>query len=75
MAPKELAHAFDRFYRGETRRNVEGSGLGLSIAKAAVERAKGTIRVQSGPGGTRFTIALPPSRTVPLERPVEVITT
>jgi len=75
MAPRELAHAFDRFYRGETRRNVEGSGLGLSIAKAAVERARGTLRVQSGPAGTRFTIALPPSRTASLERPVEVTTT
>jgi len=54
-----LPHIFDRFYRG-SQRNVPGSGLGLAIAKVAVERANGTIRVESSPGnGARFTIALP----------------
>lgn len=59
MREDELAHVFDRFYRG-ARRDVAGSGLGLAIAKRAVERADGTLTVQSAPGkGSRFTIALP----------------
>ena len=36
-----------------------GSGLGLSIAKAIVERHGGTIRVTSVPGRTVFAVALP----------------
>jgi len=68
MTDDELRHAFDRFYRG-TRRDVPGSGLGLAIAKRAVERANGTLTVESILSqGTRFTIALPIARrseTVP----------
>lgn len=58
-----LERIFDRFYRGE-QREVTGSGLGLAIAKRAVERAHGTISVESLPSfGTRFTIALPARKT------------
>lgn len=66
---EELAHAFDRFYRGP-RRDVPGSGLGLAIAKRAVERAKGTLGVESSARGARFTIALP--RAAPVSTPVDV---
>lgn len=60
MTSEEQAHAFDRFYRGEQRFEIGGSGLGLAIAKSAVERAHGTLRVDSEPGdGTAFTIELP----------------
>lgn len=59
IAPEELPHVFDRFYRG-TRRDVPGSGLGLAIAKLAVERAHGTIGAENAPPkGARFTITLP----------------
>ncbi len=58
IPPETLPHVFERFYRGT--RDVPGSGLGLAIAKTAVERAHGTVRVESAPGeGTRFTIAIP----------------
>jgi two-component system OmpR family sensor kinase len=40
-------------------RDVNGSGLGLSIAKAIVERHQGSIQVTSVPGRTAFTIVLP----------------
>jgi two-component system OmpR family sensor kinase len=50
---------FDRFYRG-AQRDVAGSGLGLAIAKRAIERAGGTLVLESVPGkGSRFTISLP----------------
>ncbi len=60
MDPQDLAHAFDRFYRGAARVEAEGSGLGLSIAKLAVERAGGTITIDSTPGsGTSVALCLP----------------
>jgi signal transduction histidine kinase len=63
IAPEELPHLFDRFYRG-TRRDVPGSGLGLSIAKLAVDRAHGTLSAENEPGaGARFTITLPRVRS------------
>jgi two-component system OmpR family sensor kinase len=54
MDPQDVAHAFDRFYRGSARGQTEGSGLGLAIAKTAFERAGGSARIDSAPGhGTR----------------------
>lgn len=59
MDETDARHAFDRFYRGGTR-EVEGSGLGLSIAKRAAERAGGTATLTSAPGaGTRVELCLP----------------
>jgi signal transduction histidine kinase len=53
---------FDRFYRGRDRVEAEGFGLGLAIAKRAVERAGGRLSVMSRVGeGSRFTIRLPRS--------------
>jgi signal transduction histidine kinase len=62
IAPEDLPHIFDRFYRGEkSRHHKEGeSGLGLAIAKSLVEMHGGTITVESTLGeGTTFTITLP----------------
>ena len=67
MATSEVRHVFDRFYRG-SRRDVDGSGLGLSIAKRAVERAGGSISLETDPAsGTTFTIRLPRVANVPRE--------
>ena len=61
IAPEHLPHVFDRFYKVDSSRvaGSTGSGLGLSIAKAIIERHGGTIDVMSQPGRTRFTIVLP----------------
>jgi signal transduction histidine kinase len=62
MTTEESRNAFERFYRGEKRGEVSGSGLGLAIAKRAVERSRGTIRLESVAGsGTTFTIEIPES--------------
>lgn len=59
MSEGERLHAFERFYRGDQRGEITGSGLGLAIAKRAVERAGGTIAIESAPGrGTTVTITL-----------------
>jgi signal transduction histidine kinase len=61
IAPEHLPHVFDRFYKVDPSRpgGPAGSGLGLSIVKAVVERHGGTVRVTSVPGATEFTVALP----------------
>jgi signal transduction histidine kinase len=62
IAPEDLPHVFDRFYRGDPSRsrNTGGTGLGLSICKAIVSRWQGTIEISSELGiGTRVTVRLP----------------
>ena len=62
IAPEELGHIFDRFYRIDRARSrsTGGTGLGLSIAKRIVMLHNGDIRVQSEENrGTTFRIELP----------------
>jgi signal transduction histidine kinase len=58
----EQARLFSRFFRSSTAQEkaVPGTGLGLVIAKAAVDNHGGSITVDSAPGrGTTFTVVLP----------------
>jgi signal transduction histidine kinase len=56
---EHLPHIFDRFYKGDSsRRAAGGSGLGLSIAKAIVERHGGTIAARNESGAV-FELRLP----------------
>ncbi|MBX6359882.1 sensor histidine kinase [Pseudacidobacterium ailaaui] len=59
--PADLPFIFDKFYRGSSQRGrVEGSGLGLSIARAILTAHGGGIEVSSRPGqGAVFTFWLP----------------
>jgi two-component system, OmpR family, sensor kinase len=67
MTEDEVQHIFDRFYRGPLRRDVPGSGLGLPIARSAIERAHGTLIVESSPGhGARFIVRLPTALVPPV---------
>lgn len=65
IAPADLPHIFDRFYRADGSRNRQtgGSGLGLAIARQLVVAHHGKIWVESPPAGQRqgtaFYIFLP----------------
>jgi signal transduction histidine kinase len=62
IAPEDLPHIFDQFFRGEKSRSREtgGAGLGLAIAKRIVEAHHGQIWVESRVGqGARFRFILP----------------
>lgn len=62
IAPENLAHVFDRFWRIDRSRSREsgGSGLGLAIARGLVQAHGGRIWVESKLGeGSRFAFALP----------------
>jgi len=59
IAQEEIAHIFERFYRGDESRSTEGAGLGLSLARAIARAHGGDITVESEPGkGSIFTVTL-----------------
>jgi signal transduction histidine kinase len=58
----DLAHVFDRFYRGQRTAAQGGLGIGLYSVRLLVQAHHGTVRVESGPTrGTTIQIALPAS--------------
>ncbi|WP_210508466.1 cell wall metabolism sensor histidine kinase WalK [Naasia sp. SYSU D00057] len=61
--PGVMSTLFERFSRGDaSRQRATGTtGLGLSIVRGVVEAHDGTVRVESEPGSTVFTVTLPPA--------------
>ena len=62
IPPQDLPHVFEKMYRVERRQGhpVEGSGLGLSIARHIIELHGGSVAVESQLGeGSTFTVTLP----------------
>jgi signal transduction histidine kinase len=60
IAPEDLPHLFERFYKADRARTAPGSGLGLAIALENARLLGGDIEVWSEHGaGTRFTLRLP----------------
>ncbi|MCI5771425.1 MAG: HAMP domain-containing histidine kinase [Clostridiales bacterium] len=60
IAPEDLPHVFERFYRGDKARTAcQGHGLGLAIIRRTAELMNGKIEVTSTPeSGTVFTVTL-----------------
>jgi signal transduction histidine kinase len=55
----DLAHVFERFYRGE---DSDGAGLGLALARDLTEAMGGVVEAESIEGqGSRFIVRLPPA--------------
>lgn len=71
IAPEHVPHVFDRFYKADqSRLHAGGSGLGLSIVKAIVERHGGTVAARSTQGvETVFEMVLPERRSSIEKRP------
>ncbi|MGE5598151.1 MAG: PAS domain S-box protein [Bacteroidota bacterium] len=71
IAPEELPHLFERYYRAPAVRDIqEGLGLGLYITKGLVEAHGGRIWVETEPGrGSVFSFSLPASPSAGEENP------
>ena len=64
MSREAISHIFERFYRQDKSRSIEGNGLGLSIVKRIIDLHKGTIDVVSvEDGGSEFTVKFPQERS------------
>ena len=60
LAPADLPHVFDKFYRSKLTNQTAGTGLGLSICKGFIEAQGGRIWAENGPvRGSVFSFALP----------------
>ncbi len=60
MSKEVISHIFERFYREEKARSIEGNGLGLSIVKSIIELHNGSIDVISEVDiGSTFIVKLP----------------
>ncbi len=60
LAPEDLPHLFERFYRADKARSSAGSGLGLAIGRWIAEAHGGRITAANAPErGALFTITLP----------------
>jgi signal transduction histidine kinase len=65
IAADQLPHVFERFYRGEgARKEGEGAGLGLAIARWITDAHQGKIDIASGAGGTEVVVRFPPPAEV-----------
>jgi signal transduction histidine kinase len=62
IAKEDAPHVFEKFWRAESSKKIEGTGLGLFIARHLVEQMGGEIWFESEPGeGTTFFVKLPRS--------------
>jgi signal transduction histidine kinase len=64
LPAEDLAHAAEPFWRRATDQNVDGSGLGVTIADALVTASGGRLDLaQAQPHGVRARIRLPAGRS------------
>jgi signal transduction histidine kinase len=62
IAPQDLPHVFERFWRGadSVRRNARGTGVGLAISQRLIQLQGGKMEVESELGkGSTFRFCLP----------------
>ena len=61
---ESVALLFERFYRAGNAVAIEGTGLGLSLVKEAVESVGGRVWAENSQHGTKFCFAMPCRRVV-----------
>jgi len=77
MEPHMIPIALEPFRQIDSplSRNVEGTGLGLSLAKSLTERHGGRIVIESAPGsGTNARLLFPPERSLPRRERAAAVT-
>jgi len=63
IAPEDLPHIFDRFYRSAQARGMPGSGLGLAIVRQVAETHGGAVVAVNAPdGGAVLRLSFPRNR-------------
>ena len=67
IAPEHIPRVFDRFYRADSSRSSQGTGLGLALVKSITKLHGGTVSLESEVGrGTTVNLIFP--RRGPLEQ-------
>ncbi len=70
ISPEEIPQALTPFERLKAAENIEGTGLGLPLAKELIELHGGRLELSSQPGrGTRVTLHLPAECLRPAQDP------
>jgi len=60
ISKQDQKHLFENFFRGKNTRDIQGSGLGLSIVKRSVESHGGEIKIKTKLNkGTAFHVLIP----------------
>lgn len=60
IAPEDMPRIFEPFFRSARTQSIPGSGIGLTLVKAIVERHEGTLEIRSAPDqGTVVRVVLP----------------
>jgi signal transduction histidine kinase len=72
VAPDDLAHVFDRFFRGRGTSALPGSGLGLAIVKQVAESHGGSVSARAGTGGGLEVTLRLPAAPGSREQPVQI---
>jgi signal transduction histidine kinase len=59
IAPEDLPHIWERYFRGRNAIDHDGAGLGLALVKELVEAMGGSVEVENlAAGGCQFTVRL-----------------
>ena len=60
ISPKQLPYIFDRFFRAEKTKNLEGIGLGLFLCRQIISAHRGKVWAKSEEGkGSVFYFSIP----------------
>ena len=59
IPPEQQEAIFRKFYQADHSHNTEGNGIGLAVVKRVVELHGGSVKVESNPAFTKFTVILP----------------